>query len=172
MKRIWAPWRIDYVREAKPEGCIFCQKPQEEADQDNLILYRGEHCFVIMNLYPYNNGHLMVVPYRHVNTLQELTPEELAEMMEQVNLCLDVLQELMAPGGFNLGMNLGTAAGAGIKDHVHMHVVPRWVGDTSFMPVLCDTRVIVEGIQGCYDRLKPLFDRAANAANDSDEPAS
>jgi ATP adenylyltransferase len=169
MKHIWAPWRIDYVRQAKPEGCIFCHKPQEEMDQDqdNLILYRGERCFVMMNLYPYNNGHLMVVPYRHVDTPQALTAEELLEMMTQVNLCIDALQEAMTPDGFNLGMNLGQAAGAGIKDHVHMHIVPRWVGDTSFMPVLCDTRVIVEGIQVCYERLKPLFDRAANASDES-----
>ncbi|MBC7236448.1 MAG: HIT domain-containing protein [Chloroflexi bacterium] len=170
MKRIWAPWRIDYIRSAKPTDCIFCTKPEEgcENDGDNLILYRGEHCYIMMNRYPYNNGHLMVVPYRHVDTPQDLATEELAEMMVQVNLCLKVLAESMFPDGFNIGMNLGAAAGAGIKDHIHMHVVPRWVGDTNFMPVLGDTRVIVEGIQVCYERLKPLFDREAGRVPEAD----
>lgn len=158
MNRIWSPWRMEYILDDKPEGCIFCTKPQEQDDIGNLILHRGEHCYVMLNRYPYNNGHLMVIPYRHVDTPRDLSPEALAEMMALVNTSLEVLEETMHPDGYNVGMNLGASAGAGIKDHVHMHVVPRWTGDTSFMPVIGDTRVIVESLRACYDKLKPCFD--------------
>lgn len=157
MKDLWSPWRIEYVLQKKPKGCIFCTKCQENLDEENLILFRGEHNFVILNRYPYNNGHLMVVPYRHVNMLNDLTPDEQVEMMQLVSLSIQVLTESMHPDGFNVGMNLGASAGAGIKDHIHMHVVPRWTGDTNFMPVLSDTRVIVEALEQSYARLKPLF---------------
>jgi len=158
MNRIWSPWRMEYIQGEKPEGCIFCDKPQEQGDLENLILYRGTHCYVMLNRYPYNNGHLMVIPYQHVDTPRHLPPEALAEMMTLVNTSLEVLEEAMHPDGYNVGMNLGASAGAGIKDHVHMHVVPRWTGDTSFMPVIGDTRVIVESLRACYDKLKPCFD--------------
>ena len=159
MKRIWSPWRMEYIREEKRGGCIFCEKTKEERDEENLILLRGQHCFVILNRFPYINGHLMVAPYDHVDMLNKLTLEAQVEMMRLVSLCIDVLQEAMRPDGFNLGMNLGASAGAGIKDHIHMHVVPRWVGDTNFMPVLGETRVIVEALQDSYKKLEPLFAR-------------
>jgi ATP adenylyltransferase len=149
---------MEYILSEKPDGCIFCDKPQQDGDPDNLILYRGQHCYVMMNRYPYNNGHLMVIPYQHVDTPLGLSPEALAEMMALVNTSLQVLEEAMHPDGYNIGMNLGASAGAGIKDHVHMHVVPRWTGDTSFMAVIGDTRVIVEGLRECYDKLRPCFD--------------
>ena len=158
MKRIWSPWRMAYIEGEKQKGCIFCDKTLEDQDSDNLILLRGEHCFVMMNRYPYTNGHLMVVPYVHVDSPTALPPETLMEMMNLVNIALEVLRESMHSDGFNVGMNLGASAGAGIADHIHMHVVPRWTGDTNFMPVLGDTRVIVEGLQACYDKLRPLFD--------------
>jgi ATP adenylyltransferase len=116
-----------------------------------------------MNRYPYNNGHLLVVPYAHVDTPTDLPPETLSEMMQQVNISLEILEQTMYPDGFNVGMNVGTAAGAGIKDHVHMHIVPRWAGDTNFMPVIGDTKVIVESCQQCYERIKPLFDARQEA---------
>lgn len=158
MKRIWSPWRMAYIEGEKSDSCIFCTKPYEDQDPDNLILLHGQCCFVMMNKYPYNNGHLMVVPYRHVSTPLELTPAEITEMMLQVNVCIEVLGEIMNPQGFNVGMNLGTAAGAGIKDHIHMHVVPRWSGDTNFMPVLGETHVIVESLVSTYEKLRPVFD--------------
>ena len=150
---------MEYIRGEKPEECIFCTKPHEANDEENLILVRGKHCFVMLNRYPYTNGHLMVVPYEHVSMPTELAPGALLEMMQLVNISLAVLQETMHPDGFNVGMNLGASAGAGIRDHIHMHVVPRWVGDTNFMPVIGDTRVIVESLQACYENLKPCFDR-------------
>lgn len=158
MKRIWSPWRMDYIVGDKPAGCVFCSVPQGNSDLDNLVLFRGEHCYVMLNRYPYNNGHLMVIPYRHIDSPTKLTSEALTELMAEVNLCLDVLQGVMRPNGFNIGMNLGESAGAGIKDHVHMHVVPRWTGDTNFMPVIGETHVIVEGLRECYVNLKPAFD--------------
>ncbi len=157
MNRIWSPWRLEYVQGEKPSGCIFCDKPRETNDVENLIIMRGRLCFVMLNRYPYNNGHLMVVPYTHMSMPTELDAETLAEMMSLVNVSIEVLREAMHPDGFNLGMNLGAAAGAGIRDHVHMHVVPRWTGDTNFMPVIGDTRVIVEGLGTCYAKLQPGF---------------
>ena len=158
MKELWSPWRMEYILREKPKGCIFCTACAEQRDQENLILHRGKHNFVMMNRYPYNNGHLMVVPYRHVSMLTDLTIEEQVNMMSLVNSSVEVLQEVMRPDGFNIGMNLGAPAGAGIKDHIHMHIVPRWVGDTNFMPVFADTRVIVEALEQSYSKLKPVFD--------------
>jgi ATP adenylyltransferase len=158
MKQIWSPWRIEYIRNEQPKGCVFCDKPRESTDPENLILFRGQHCFVMMNRYPYNNGHLLVVPYLHVSMPNELQQDALLELDIEINMCLEVLSEAMHPEGFNIGMNLGTAAGAGIKDHLHAHVVPRWTGDTNFMAVLDDTRVIVEGLEHAYATLRPLFD--------------
>ncbi|MBM3188116.1 MAG: HIT domain-containing protein [Chloroflexi bacterium] len=157
MKRIWSPWRMQYILEEKPSGCVFCVKPAEQDDPENLILLRGQHCYVMMNRYPYNNGHLMVIPYEHVDLPTKLCPAAQLELMTQTGLCIEVLQDAMHPDGFNVGMNLGASAGAGIKDHVHIHVVPRWTGDTNFMPVLGDTRVIVEGLQESYAKLRPRF---------------
>lgn len=158
MNRLWSPWRMQYVVGEKPEGCVFCRAPQEDQDTENLILLRGRHCYVMMNRYPYNNGHLMIIPYAHVDSPLKMNPDELMELMQLVNVCLEVLQEAAHPDGFNIGMNLGAAAGAGIKDHVHMHIVPRWMGDTNFMPVLGETRVIIEALEQSYAKLKPLFE--------------
>lgn len=155
MERLWAPWRMQYVTgAAKTEGCIFCEKWKADADADNLLLCRGETCFTILNLFPYNNGHLMVVPVRHVADIVDLTPAEHAELFRQMQRSVSALRETMRPHGFNVGFNLGQAAGAGIADHLHLHVVPRWTGDTNFMPVLGDTRVISEALEETYQKLK------------------
>jgi ATP adenylyltransferase len=159
MDRLWSPWRMAYISGPKPQNCVFCQLPLENKDEANLILYRGALCYVMLNRYPYNNGHLMVIPYRHVDTPLALEPATLADIIELDNLCLAALGEAMHPEGYNIGMNLGAAAGAGIKDHVHLHVVPRWTGDTNFMPVIGETRVISESLEATYSKLKQVVDR-------------
>jgi len=168
MKQLWSPWRIEYIRGPKPDGCVFCDLVEEGQDTENLILLRAKRCYVMMNRYPYNNGHLMVIPYEHVDRPTLLEPMVLYEMMQLVNICVEVLQEAMNPDGFNIGMNLGASAGAGIKDHVHMHIVPRWTGDTNFMAVVSDTHVIVEGLNESYETLRPLFDCRCDALLASD----
>ena len=157
MEQIWAPWRIEYILMEKATGCILCQKPKQKNDASNFILYRGDKNFVIMNSFPYNPGHLMIAPYRHVANLDELTNEELHEHIEIVSRSIKVLRQLFNPGGFNLGINMGKTAGAGIEDHVHTHIVPRWQGDTNFMPIISDTKVIPEALAETYDRLKGKF---------------
>ena len=157
MEPIWAPWRIEYIRMEKPKGCILCDKPKENNDGPNYILYRGEKNFVMMNNYPYNPGHLMVASYRHVAVLDELSSEELHEHFDIVSRSLKVLRRVFNPGGFNLGINMGKVAGAGIEDHVHTHIVPRWQGDTNFMPVISATRVIPEALAEIYEQLKGEF---------------
>ncbi|WP_297520870.1 HIT domain-containing protein [Thermococcus sp.] len=154
MKVLWAPWRIEYIRSPKHEGCIFCDFPKENRDRERLILYRGKKAFVIMNNYPYNPGHVMVVPYRHVANWEDLTDGELLEIMKLTQLMIKAIKRAMNPDGFNLGVNLGRVAGAGIDSHVHLHIVPRWNGDTNFMPVVADTKVIPESLQEAYDELK------------------
>ncbi len=157
MKHFWAPWRMEYIRMEKPTGCILCKKPAEGADEPNHILHRAADNFIIMNAYPYNPGHLLVAPYRHVASLEDLTTEELHEHFELVSRCIRVLRETMSPAGFNLGTNIGQVAGAGIADHVHTHVVPRWQGDMNFMPVVADTRVIPEALADTYRQLRGKF---------------
>ncbi|HWP93232.1 MAG TPA: HIT domain-containing protein [Thermodesulfobacteriota bacterium] len=152
MKTIWAPWRIDYVTKEKEDVCIFCEKPKEKDDRKNLILYRGESGFIILNRYPYSNGHLMSVPYRHTSDLSELSDSERLELMNLTIMCVELLK-VIKPDGFNVGMNLGRVAGAGIDDHLHFHVVPRWNGDTNFMPVIGDLRVMPEYLDQTYLRL-------------------
>lgn len=152
MKTIWAPWRIEYLTEEKEAGCIFCKKPKENKDRENLIIYRGETGFIIMNRYPYSNGHLMAVPYRHIRKLRELNDRERSELMNLVIKCVGIL-EVFKPDGFNIGMNLGRAAGAGIDDHIHFHIVPRWSGDTNFMPVIGDIKVMPEYLDKTYLKL-------------------
>ena len=154
---LWAPWRAQYIESKKTDGCILCDKPAEANDAANYILHRGSFNFIIMNAYPYNPGHLMVAPYRHVATPEDLRPEELHEHAEMVARCVKVLRELFASAGFNTGMNIGKVAGAGIDGHIHSHVVPRWVGDTNFMPVIGDTRVISQAMADTYGRLKGEF---------------
>ena len=157
MKHIWAPWRIEYIRMEKPEGCILCEKPRQDTDAANYILYRGNKNFVIMNSYPYNPGHLMIVPYRHIANPEELTDEELHEHSDIVSRSIKVLRQVFSPGGFNLGINIGKVAGAGIEDHVHTHIVPRWQGDNNFMPVISDFRVVPEALAETYEKLKREF---------------
>lgn len=157
MKRLWAPWRINYILGEKPLACILCDKPKEKRDAENHILQYGKHGFVIMNLYPYNNGHLMVCPYEHVNTLEDLSDEALSDLMLMIKGSLAALRIAFGPEGANVGLNLGKAGGAGIDDHVHFHIVPRWEGDTNFMTVVGDHRVIPQDIDETYKLLKPHF---------------
>ncbi|HIE47739.1 TPA: HIT domain-containing protein [Candidatus Bipolaricaulota bacterium] len=159
---LWTPWRMAYLRgdEPLPEGCLFCVKPQSQ-DAEAHILHRGNRCYVILNRFPYNNGHLMVVPYAHVATLEDLDPEALAELMALTQLSLRVLREAYTPQGFNVGMNIGSVAGAGVAEHIHLHVVPRWGGDTNYMTTVSQTRVIPEWLDQTYERLRPLFERLA-----------
>lgn len=160
LRRLWAVWRMPYIKLLASEGekeCIFCTLPRENRDKDNLILHRSEHSFIILNKYPYNPGHLMVAPYRHVANLDELEDEELVEVMELLRLSVKVLRRAMSPDGFNIGMNIGKAAGAGFEGHIHIHVVPRWVGDANFMPILANTKVISEALSNTYDELKRVL---------------
>jgi ATP adenylyltransferase len=148
---------MEFITAEKPAGCIFCQFPQQDRDRENLILCRSARSFVILNRFPYNNGHLMVVPRAHVASLGALSAEELHDLDQLLARATDVLARAYAPEGFNVGMNLGKAAGAGIADHLHWHVVPRWTGDTNFMPAIAETKVMIEHLMSSYDRLKPLF---------------
>ncbi len=157
MEQIWAPWRIEYIEMEKPKGCILCDKPKENNDAQNYILYRGDKNFIMMNLYPYNAGHLMIAPYRHIANLEELNNEELREYWQIVTRSLKVLRKVFNPGGFNIGINMGKAAGAGIEEHVHTHIVPRWHGDTNFMPVIGDVKVISQALAETYQKLKEQF---------------
>ncbi len=158
MKRLWAPWRMEYIKKPREKRCLFCRVAEEDKDRDNLVLYRSHHSYIIMNRYPYNNGHLMVVPYRHTPTPEELDVEEELDIAELVKLSLRILRKTMYPQGFNIGANIGRAAGAGIEEHYHIHIVPRWIGDTNFMPILADTKVIVESLYDTYDKLKAALE--------------
>lgn len=162
MKRLWTPWRMVYLKSAsksKKGECIFCDKIKARRTQDrkNLVLYRGERAFVVMNLYPYTSGHLMVAPYEHSGALESLDGEVLKEMMLLVGTSIRALRATMNPQGFNIGINLGRVAGAGVEDHVHIHIVPRWNGDTNFMPVFAEVRMIPELLPQTYDKLFAAF---------------
>ena len=159
-QRIWAPWRLAYVMDASKDveqGCIFCTKPAEGDDEANLIVHRGERCFVMLNLFPYTNGHLMVAPHEHVGALPELGAETVAELMALAQQAMRALERVYEPQGYNVGFNQGRVAGAGVEHHIHMHVVPRWGGDTNFMPVLGDTRVMPQSLEDSYAALKQSF---------------
>lgn len=159
-QRIWAPWRLEYVKDAakdESEECVFCAAADAGDDKGSLILHRGEKCFVILNKFPYTNGHLMVTPFEHVATLPELDPDVAAEMMELTQRAMGVLDDAYGPDGFNLGINQGRAAGAGVEHHIHLHVVPRWGGDTNFMPVLGDTRVMPQTPEQSLEMLSGKF---------------
>ena len=160
-ERIWAPWRLAYVKGAskdEEEGCIFCAKPAAEDDRANLIVHRGERCFVILNLFPYTNGHLMIAPYDHLSSIADLEPQTTAEMMALAQQAIGILDGVYSPHGYNVGFNQGRVAGAGVEHHIHMHVVPRWGGDTNFMPVLADTRVMPQTLEQSYEALAGAFD--------------
>ena len=159
LERLWTPWRLAYVSGgSEPSACVFCAAPDDE-NAAPLVLFRGPTCFVILNLFPYNNGHLMVVPNRHVATLADTTPDERAELMELTRVAEIALTEAYAPHGMNMGINLGKPAGAGVPGHLHIHVVPRWSGDTNFMTVVGQTRVLPEELPATGDKLRPLFER-------------
>ena len=158
--RIWAPWRLAYVTDASKdneEECIFCAKPREDDDEANLIVHRGERCFVILNLFPYTNGHLMVAPYEHTGALQELDSETVAEMMALGQAAMRRLEDVYSPQGYNVGFNQGRIAGAGFENHIHMHVVPRWGGDTNFMPVIADARVLPQSLRDSHAELTRVW---------------
>ena len=157
MERLWAPWRMEYIINDKPTGCIFCGAETPEKDRERLILYRTPLSFVMMNRYPYTNGHLLVAPYRHTADLNELDETEMLDLFATIRLCRNALQSTASPQGFNIGINLGHAAGAGVDEHLHLHIVPRWNGDTNFMSVLNDVRVMPENLITTYERLEPVF---------------
>jgi ATP adenylyltransferase len=158
MNKLWAPWRMDYIRTPKEDGCIFCKKHQSTKDRENLLLFRGEESFVLMNLYPYSNGHLMISPYKHTSDTNDISEIGNQEIMFLANKSMNIIKKIMGADGFNMGANLGKAAGAGIEEHIHYHIVPRWIGDTNFMPVAGNTKVMVEGLQETWDSIKPQFD--------------
>ncbi|MBW1772383.1 MAG: HIT domain-containing protein [Deltaproteobacteria bacterium] len=159
MKVLWAPWRMEYIQSDKEEGaCIFCPGQDRSQDEERLILYVGKLTMVVMNRYPYNNGHLLVAPHRHVPGLDDLTREETQDLMANVRRSIGALKAVMAPEGFNVGLNLGQVAGAGMEDHLHFHIVPRWNGDTNLMTVVGDVRVIPEHIRETYEKLRTHFD--------------
>jgi ATP adenylyltransferase len=161
MDRLWSPWRLDYVLGKKPEtGCALCEAPRL-SEQQRLIVFEGHTCYVLLNLYPYNNGHVMVVPYRHVAAFALLTPEELQELALLTQRSEIALFEAYQPQGLNVGVNLGRPAGAGILEHLHVHLVPRWTGDTNFMTITGDTRVLPEELPASAQRLRPIFARLA-----------
>ncbi|MDO8588622.1 MAG: HIT domain-containing protein [Armatimonadota bacterium] len=154
MDRLWAPWRMEYIAENQNgPGCIFCTKPQENRDEENLVLYRAGSSFIILNAFPYNNGHLLVAPYRHIAELSALSDEEQLDLLKVTTLGCDLLKAACNPHGFNIGVNLGQVAGAGIADHLHIHIVPRWSGDTNFMPVIAETKVLPQALSATYQGL-------------------
>lgn len=159
MRNLWAPWRMEYILGKREPYCIFCPEGDGLSDEERLILYRGRRTMVMMNKYPYNNGHLLVAPWRHVGTLEELTDEEMTDLIKKVQTCVRILRRTMRPDGFNVGLNLGAAAGAGVESHLHFHVVPRWEGDTNFMTVFADVRSIPEHLRQTYEKLRPHFDK-------------
>jgi ATP adenylyltransferase len=166
MKQLWAPWRMKYIQGIgkKEEGCIFCTKPKEIDDRNNLILLRSKKCFIILNAFPYTNGHLLVVPYLHTADPAALDSETMTDVWNTVVLGKKALEKAYHPDGYNVGINLGRAGGAGIEQHIHLHIVPRWNGDTNFMSLMSDTRVISQSLHDTYDVLSlALADLGANS---------
>ena len=158
MDQLWAPWRMEYIERPSETGCILCQKPGEQNDEANFILYRGQSNFIILNTFPYNPGHLMIAPYRHTADLQDLTDDEAREHFDIVRKSVELLTRALKPAGFNVGLNIGKVAGAGIEEHLHTHIVPRWQGDANFMPVLSNTKVIPEALAATYKKLKSAIE--------------
>lgn len=166
MQRLWAPWRMQYLKQAnKTEGCFLCEKAASDQDSTNYVVYRGEYAYILLNAYPYSNGHLLVAPYQHAATLQELDDACLFECMKLIQKGTDLLTRAMHPEGFNIGFNIGKAAGAGVADHIHAHIVPRWVGDTNYLTVVGETRTIPEMLDETYCRLRAVL-KAESQADD------
>jgi len=156
MKTMWAPWRMEYILGEKDDGCVFCRAL---SDQDNLTLFKGKVTMVVMNKFPYINGHLLVAPTRHLSLLEQLKKNEMGDLLETVEKSVGILKKVMNPDGFNVGLNLGKVAGAGVEEHLHFHIVPRWFGDTNALTVFADVRVIPEHLQATFNNLKPHFDK-------------
>lgn len=162
MKQLWAPWRMVYIDQGGNDGgCIFCAKNLQEQPREALVLTETKHSLVMLNKYPYNNGHLLLAPKRHENKLDDLPQNEHSDLQETLRRSVAIVRAVLNPGGINLGMNLGKCAGAGVEDHLHWHLVPRWEGDTNFMPVVGETRVMPQHLLDSYDRLKPHFENLA-----------
>jgi len=164
MNRLWAPWRARYILGPKEKDCLLCRISREDKDQQNLVLWRGELSYMMLNRYPYNTGHLMIVPHHHEKDLESITSEGLVDLMRLTQLGIRVLKRSMKPQGFNLGMNLGDIAGAGVEHHAHLHIVPRWKGDTNFMPVSAATKVISQSLEETHATLKKAFDDLSSQA--------
>ena len=162
MDRMWAPWRMEYLKSKKPsdDSCPFCAKNIKNTNlREVLILFKGKEAFVVINLYPYTNGHLLICSNKHTDSLIDLPTSTLTEIMDLSKVSMDILNSTMKPNGFNFGSNIGKAGGAGISEHIHFHLVPRWEGDTNFMPVIGQSKVIMDGLYDTYDTLKPHYDR-------------
>ena len=159
MEYIWAPWRLEFIMKGGEGGCFLCEKPKEKDDAANYVLYRGKYNFIILNAFPYNPGHLMIAPYRHTGQIAELEREESNEHFKLIKFGVTLLTDVIKPDGYNVGMNLGKVAGAGVADHLHTHIVPRWQGDTNFMPVVGEIKVVPEALAKTYSKLKEGLDR-------------
>ncbi|MEO0224932.1 MAG: HIT domain-containing protein [candidate division WOR-3 bacterium] len=163
MNILWAPWRFKYVANVNDKSeCPFCEKPKKEPSLENLVLYKSKFSFIILNLFPYNTGHLMVAPYKHTSEISSLTDEEWLDITKLLNLSVEIIKEVYKPQGFNIGMNIGRIAGAGIEEHVHIHIVPRWAGDTNFMPIISQTKVIPESLEDTYKKLSDCLKKYEN----------
>lgn len=162
-KRLWAPWRLEYVQRVRKGGCFLCDIIKDKNNErQNLVVSRGKTAFLLINRYPYNNGHLLVAPYRHIELMGDLTDTELLELMKQASRGCDLLKNVIKAEGFNVGLNLGTVAGAGLKEHLHLHIVPRWAGDTNFMPVLTDVKVIPQHLDDLWHKLREEANRSSS----------
>ncbi len=165
---LWAPWRLSYIKSTagkkSEEGCVFCRLASEEPSPESLVLYRGRYSYIVMNKYPYNSGHLMVIPYKHTSTIEDLDGESLKEMMVLVKASIKALRRIYKPHGFNIGINMGEAAGAGIAEHVHIHVVPRWVGDTNFMTITAGVKVVPQSLEDAWRSLIEVIGEAVSEA--------
>ena len=158
MENLWAPWRLDYITSQHDSGgCVFCKSPKNKDDKQNHIIFRGTHCYVILNKFPYNNGHVMVLPYQHISDLLDLSEEADSECQELIKKTIKAIRRVFNPQGINVGLNLGIAAGAGIAEHMHYHILPRWQGDTNFMPVIAGVKVISESLDSAYFKLRQAF---------------
>ena len=154
MNKLWAPWRIKYVTQKKTKGCIFCKAYRQKKDKKNFVIFRSQYCFAILNTFPYNNGHVMIVTNRHLASLEKLRDQELLDMNKALVKMKTLLKKVLKPQGFNIGLNIGACAGAGIANHIHIHLVPRWQGDTNFMPVLANTKIISQSLSELYTKCK------------------
>jgi ATP adenylyltransferase len=170
MEKLWSPWRSKYIESFKPgvvkeDGCLFCREIGEDKDEKNFIIHRSERSIIMMNLFPYNSGHLMVIPKQHASTFNELEEETCVECMKNMKLAMNIITDAIHPHGFNIGANIGRIAGAGIEDHVHFHIVPRWTGDSNFMPIINDVKVISEAMEDTYRKLVASLDKCLNDMN-------